>query len=214
MQLRAQALAQRMLGDERLELRDQRPRGARARARPRSRSSPRDQAQLLEPLDVDARERLELEVRERPAAPQALAVPQHPGRAFRVPLLERSPPLGQQPLEAVQVELAGLDVHEVAGRAREAGPSRRRAPCAAATRGPRRRGAPPPAGPRPTAPRSGDRGRRPGRPAAAGSPAARAASGRRARACPRSRGPRADRGCGSRCVAWSRDPLTRSPDQQ
>ena len=75
--------------------------------------------QLLEPLDIDARERLELQVRERPAAPQALAVPQHPGRASRVPLLERSPPLGQQPLEAVQVELAGLDVHEVAGRARE-----------------------------------------------------------------------------------------------
>ena len=109
-QLRAQALAQRMLGDERLELRDQRPL-APERELGLDPLLPRDQAQLLEPLDVDARERLELEVRERPAAPQALAVPQHPGRAFRVPLLERSPPLGQQPLEAVQVELAGLDVH-------------------------------------------------------------------------------------------------------
>ena len=117
-QLRAQALAQRMLGDERLELRDQRPL-APERELGLDPLLPPDQVQLLEPLDVDARERLELEIRERPAAPQALAVPQHPGRASRVPLLERSPPLGQQPLEAVQVELAGLDVHEVAGRARE-----------------------------------------------------------------------------------------------
>jgi hypothetical protein len=107
-----------VLGDERLELRDQRPL-APERELGLDALLPRDQTQLLEPLDVDARKQLELEVRERPAAPQALAVPQHPGRASRVPLLECSPALGQQPLETVQVQLAGLAVHEVPGRARE-----------------------------------------------------------------------------------------------
>jgi hypothetical protein len=73
-QVRAQPLAQRMLGDERLELRDQRPL-APERELGLDALLPRDQTQLLEPLDVDARKRLELEVRERPATPQALTVP-------------------------------------------------------------------------------------------------------------------------------------------
>jgi hypothetical protein len=54
-----------VLGDERLELRDQRPL-APERELGLDALLPRDQTQLLEPLDVDARKQLELEVRERP----------------------------------------------------------------------------------------------------------------------------------------------------
>ena len=69
-QLRAEALAVGVLGDERLELGDERELAAE-RELGVDPLLDRRQPQLLEPLDLDPRERLELEVGERPSVPQS-----------------------------------------------------------------------------------------------------------------------------------------------
>ena len=129
-----QPLAQRVLGDERLELADE----LRVAAEREVGVDPlleRREAELLEPDDRGLRERLVGEVGERGAAPERERLAQRrrgrsasPAGAVRLALAE-------QALEAVQVELLGLELERVAGRARDehAAPSdlaqaRRRSP--------------------------------------------------------------------------------------
>src|SRR4029450_1194095 len=79
-QLRAQALTQRMLGNQRLELRDQlvvAP-GGELGLDPLFESG---QPQLLEALDVQPGKRLELQIGQRPAAPQPTRLPDASDRA-------------------------------------------------------------------------------------------------------------------------------------
>ncbi len=117
-ELAARALAQRMLRYECLQVGDQigmpteRELGLDAFLQ-------RDQAKLLEPLDVHPGERLEFQIGQRPAAPQALRLAQRPRRAIRVALGPSSSPVPQQPLEALEVELSGLDLQHVPRRAGE-----------------------------------------------------------------------------------------------
>ena len=121
-QLPAEALAERVLADERLQLADDV--GVRAelevgldacpRARP-CRSSSRLRSRL--------RELLVGELRERRPAPEA-------ERALEevAPLLGRRAPRSEHPLEAVRVDLLRVDVQDIAGRLRleTSGPSWRR----------------------------------------------------------------------------------------
>ena len=87
------------------------------------------------PLDVRPRERLELQVRQRPAAPEAVRLAQRPGGALGVAVRACPPPVREQPLEALQVQRPRLNVQHVARRARdERRVARRRASCAGATR--------------------------------------------------------------------------------
>ena len=74
----------------------------------------RREAQLLESLDLDSRERLELQIGERPPLPEALRGAQSLGGRGRVAGRERLPPGRDEPLEALEVELAGLDAEQVA----------------------------------------------------------------------------------------------------
>ena len=131
-QLAAQPLAQRMLGDERVELADQ----LRVPARGEIGVDPlleRRPAQLLEPRDLGLRERLVGEVGERRAAPQRQRPPQRRGGAVGIGALR----LADELLEAREVELRPVDLQGVAGR-RGSRAGRRRAPCAAARRRPAR----------------------------------------------------------------------------
>ena len=73
--------------------------------------------ELLEPLRLDAREPLELEIRERSSVPERLGGPQRPRRRGRVTGRERLAALGDQPLEVLQIELARLDAEEIAAAA-------------------------------------------------------------------------------------------------
>ncbi len=75
----------------------------------------RSESQLLEPLDVDAGERLEREVGQRIAAPQRERLAQALGGALRRARHERAPSLLRQVLEAVEIELAEADAQDVAG---------------------------------------------------------------------------------------------------
>ena len=76
------------------------------------------QSKLLEPLDVDAGERLELEIGQRPSLPQRLGRAQRLRGRQRIPGRERLAPLDHQPLEELQVELARLDPKQIARCAR------------------------------------------------------------------------------------------------
>ncbi len=67
--------------------------------------------QLLESRDLDARERLEREVGERRPAPEAERLAQELRAPLGVSALGR---LRHEPLEAVQIDLLGLDVQHVA----------------------------------------------------------------------------------------------------
>ena len=115
-QLRAQAFTQRLLRDRCLEL-------AHQRRVPAERELGVDalfhggEAKLLEPLHLDARERLELEIGEGPAAPQRLRLAKQRGGACRVSLRERRAPCGDLLLEEIEIELARFDAQEIAGRA-------------------------------------------------------------------------------------------------
>jgi hypothetical protein len=82
----------------------------------------RPQLQLDEPPHVHTRERLELEVGERSSTPQRLGLAYRSRRLVRFAALQRLPPLGHEPLEAMQVEVGGLDDQDVA---RGAGDERR-----------------------------------------------------------------------------------------
>ena len=116
-QIHPQALAERVLGDECLELPDQlvlapeREVGVDPQLQ-------RCQPDLLEPGDGRLREALVGEVRERRAPPQRQRVAQPLRRIGRQAPSEQAPPLVHQPLEAVEIELVGLDPDDVAGRSR------------------------------------------------------------------------------------------------
>src|SRR5262249_56843039 len=106
-QLPAEALTQRVPSHEPLELADE----LRVAAELEIGVDPlleREYAQLLEARDLICRERFVREVRKRRAAPEAERLVQR----LRVAPLEK-------PLEALEVELAGLDLDGVAGGSRD-----------------------------------------------------------------------------------------------
>ena len=74
------------------------------------------QPERLESLDLESGERLELQIGQRPAAPQRLRFPQQPRRPARVAVAQRVPAGGHLLLERVQVQLAILDPQQIAGR--------------------------------------------------------------------------------------------------
>jgi hypothetical protein len=74
---------------------------------------------LLEPSDLDLRERLVSEVRQRRAAPQLERFAQALGCALRLPVSECRPALGREALEALEVELAGLDADQITAAVRD-----------------------------------------------------------------------------------------------
>ena len=88
----------------------------------------RRQAELLEPLDLDAHERLELEIRERPPCHSASAARNDAAAAAASPRRKRLAAVAGEPLEVLQVELARLDAQQVAGCARDEPRLARRAP--------------------------------------------------------------------------------------
>ena len=133
----AQALAQRMLADERLELGN----GLGVAAERELDLEPlleRDEAQLLESGDLVAGEGLVAEVRQRRPTPEAERLAEHLRRLASVAVGEQPRARAEQILEPCRVERARLDAEQVAGRPRLE-TAVRRAPCAAA----RRRPAPP-----------------------------------------------------------------------
>jgi hypothetical protein len=71
------------------------------------------ETQLFQPLDLDTRERLELQIRERPTAPELLRGVQFGGRMVRLAFFHRATPLGDQLLEHLEVDLARLDAQEI-----------------------------------------------------------------------------------------------------
>jgi hypothetical protein len=79
----------------------------------------RGEPQLLEALDLHTRERLELEVGQGPSLPQVHRRTQRLGRRDRVAGRKRFPAGGDEAFEPFQVELAGLDAKQVAGRTRD-----------------------------------------------------------------------------------------------
>ena len=114
-QIPPQALAERVLGDECLELSDQL---VVAPEREVGVDPELDccQPDLLEPGDRRLGEALVGEVRERRAPPQRQRVAQPLRRVGRQAASEQAPPLVHQALEAVEIELVGLDPDDVAGR--------------------------------------------------------------------------------------------------
>ena len=136
-QLPGEPLARRVLGDQLPQLADELgvPAGGQVGLDARLQ---RGQPLLLEPRDLGLRERLERQVGERRPAPQARAPRAGPRGVLGLPGGQRAPPVLDQPLEALGVELARL---ARAGGSRPASWSRsrrRRAPCAAARRAPAR----------------------------------------------------------------------------
>ena len=114
-QLGSESLAERVLAHQRTQLRHQL--GGRAALQ-----LGRDQLlagldpQLLQPCDGLARERLVLEARERPAAPQREPRPQCLRRALGPVRRELLAPGVEGSLEPVEVQLSGLDAQGVAAR--------------------------------------------------------------------------------------------------
>ncbi len=76
----------------------------------------RHQPQLLQAPRLQPRERPVLDIGERPPPPQRLRVAQRPRGRHRVVALERDPPVCDELLERVQVELARLHAQHVPGR--------------------------------------------------------------------------------------------------
>jgi hypothetical protein len=62
-----------------------------------------EEAELFEPLHLEPRERLELEIGQRPPSPQPLGFAQERGGSAGIVLLERSSSLADERLERVQV---------------------------------------------------------------------------------------------------------------
>jgi hypothetical protein len=113
-QLAVQALAQRVLRDEPLELGDQLGVAAE-REVGFDALLERREPQLLQARDLGLRERLGRQVAERRAAPQGQRVAQEAGGH---PGVGRAG-LPEQPLEAVQVDLMALDGERIGARARD-----------------------------------------------------------------------------------------------
>ena len=103
-----------MLEDQRLELSDQLAVAA-TREVGLDPLLERDEPQLLEPRDLRLGERLVRQVAQRGTAPER----ERPAQLVRRGLRLVGPRLAEQALEAVQIELPGIDAEEVAGRARD-----------------------------------------------------------------------------------------------
>ena len=117
-QLPPEALAKRVPGDEDLELADQIA-GLPAREVEVDPRLEGHEAKLFEPGDLALRKRLVAEVDERGAAPQRERLAEQLRGCLRVPLGALLPRPAEQGLEAVAIELPGLDLKEIAGRARD-----------------------------------------------------------------------------------------------
>src|SRR5581483_239289 len=115
--LAAEPLPQRVLRRQRLEL----GRECRVPAERELRVDPlldREQAQLLEPVDLGSRERLVCEIGERAAAPQRKPFLEPRQGASRIPAGVRAAALLEESLEPVGVELLRLELEDVAAGAR------------------------------------------------------------------------------------------------
>ena len=117
-ELRTQALAQGLGGDERVELRHQRGVAAERELRIEA-SLQRDQPQLLETTGLAPRERLVGEIRERGSAPETERFSEDGGGAGAVPLAEQPLSLADEALEPLGVDLAFPEAEQVPGRARD-----------------------------------------------------------------------------------------------
>ena len=110
-----QPLAQRVLGHQRLEFGGEGPVTTQCELG----VDPvldRRETQFLEPLGVDTRVGLELEVGKRPPAPERLCLAQLRRGTVDVTLGEQTSSLAHQLLEALEVEGARLDPKDVARR--------------------------------------------------------------------------------------------------
>ena len=117
-QLPTEALAIRVVGDHGLELGDEREVSSE-RELSVDPALDRRQEELVEPLGLNAHEPLHLEIRERPACPELLGCAERRRCCRRVAACERLAAVGGEPLEALQVELSGLDPEQVAGWSRD-----------------------------------------------------------------------------------------------
>jgi hypothetical protein len=117
-ELAAQPFAERVLGDESLQLRDQRRASADAELRLDALLE-RGEPQLLEAFDLHPRERFEGEVAERPAAPQRQRLVQLVQGTFRRVGRKRTPALLEQSLVPVEIDVLEAGTEHVAGRARD-----------------------------------------------------------------------------------------------
>jgi len=106
-----------VIGDERFELRDElgvsgeREVGLHALFQ-------RGEAQLLEPGDVALGERFVRDVGERRPSPEGEGLAKDCGRMIGVACCQLAAPLGDEPLEALEVELVRPDVEPVPGSLR------------------------------------------------------------------------------------------------
>ena len=107
-----------MLGDESLELRDERRVSADAQLGVDPFLQPCE-PQLLEAFDLHLRERLVCEVAERRAAPQRQRLGQLFERVLRRVRRKRTPPLLEQSLVPVEIDVIEAGTKHVAGRARD-----------------------------------------------------------------------------------------------
>ena len=114
-QLAAQSLAERVGGDQRLELADELVVTAE-RELSLDAQLLRDELELLESGDRGLRERLVREVGERSAAPEGERLAELRRRLRDVPALKVAFGLGQQPLEPLQIQPVRPDADHVAGR--------------------------------------------------------------------------------------------------
>ena len=114
-ELAAEPLAQRLLGDQALELADQLGPGAQGQVGldPLLHT---DQAQLLQPGDLGLGERLVAEVGQRRPPPQGQRLGQGVGGLGGGAVGQGLATLGEQPLEPAQVDLVGDGPEQVPGR--------------------------------------------------------------------------------------------------
>ncbi len=113
-ELTAQPLAQGLLRDQGLELTDE----VGVPAEREVGLDPlfeRNDPALLEPGDLGLREGLEGEIGERRPAPERERLTQEVGGLLRVTAGVRTSPFVEQPLEAIEVDAAGLEPERVAG---------------------------------------------------------------------------------------------------
>jgi hypothetical protein len=113
-QLAAQALAEHVLGDQRLELRHKLALAAERQVRVDA-VLERREPQLLQPRDLALRVRLAAELGERLAVPERERVAQERRPLGRIVVLPRP---GDQRLEPRGVDLVRRDVQQITGRAR------------------------------------------------------------------------------------------------
>jgi hypothetical protein len=116
-ELTSKALAQRMLGDQRLQLADELVVAAEGEVRVDPKLQ-RGDAKLFEAKDRRLGERLVREVRERCAAPEREPLAQPVSRAPEVLVRERATTALEELLEALDVDRSGRGLHRVAARPR------------------------------------------------------------------------------------------------